>query len=142
MHVDVVFLIGRILFAVLFVSSGLMAHLGEGGKAGREYARSLGAPAPDILVPLSGVTIIVGGLMIASGIWADLGALLIIGFLVGITPIMHAFWNIEDEQMRSIQSAMFFKNVALLGAAIIIFWLYNQGQDLDLSITDALFGRI
>ena len=44
--------------------------------------------------------------------------------------------------MRQIQSAMFFKNVALLGAAVIIFWLYNQGQDLDASLTDALFGRI
>jgi len=140
--VDVVFLIGRVLFALLFVSSGLMAHLGEGGKAGREYARSLGAPAPDLLVPLSGVAIIVGGLMIAFGLWADLGALLIIGFLVGITPIMHAYWKVEDPQMRSIQSAMFFKNVALLGAALIIFYIYNQGQDLDLSLTDALFGRI
>jgi putative oxidoreductase len=140
--VDVVFLVGRILFGLLFVSSGFMAHLGEGGRAGREYARSLGAPSPDLLVPLSGITIIVGGLLVALGIWADLGALLIIGFLVGITPIMHAFWQVEDEQMRQIQSAMFFKNAALLGAAIIIFWLYNQGQDLDLSITDALFGRI
>jgi putative oxidoreductase len=140
--VDVVFLIGRVLFALLFVSSGLMAHLGEGGKAGREYARSLGAPAPDLLVPLSGVAIIVGGLMIAFGIWADVGALLIIGFLVGITPIMHAFWKVEDPEMKQIQSAMFFKNVALLGAAVIIFWTYNQGQDLPASITDALFGRI
>jgi putative oxidoreductase len=140
--VDVVFLVGRILFALLFVSSGFMAHLGEGGKAGREYARSLGAPSPDLLVPLSGITIIVGGLMVALGIWADLGALLIIGFLVGITPIMHAFWKIDDPQMKAIQSAMFFKNTALLGAALIIFYIYNQGQDLDLSITDALFGRI
>jgi uncharacterized membrane protein YphA (DoxX/SURF4 family) len=139
---DVVFLIGRILFGLLFVSSGFMAHLGEGGKAGREYARSLGAPAPDLLVPLSGVAIIVGGLLIAFGIWADLGALLIIGFLIGITPIMHAYWKIEDPQMKQIQSAMFFKNVALLGAALIIFYIYNQGQDLDASITDALFGRI
>jgi putative oxidoreductase len=140
--VDVVFLLGRILFGLLFVSSGFMAHLGEGGRAGREYARSLGAPSPDLLVPLSGITIIVGGLMVALGIWADLGALLIIGFLVGITPIMHAFWKIDDPQMRAIQSAMFFKNTALLGAALIIFYIYNQGQDLDLSITDALFGRI
>ena len=37
---------------------------------------------------------------------------------------------------------MFFKNLALLGAALIIFYVYNQGQDLDLSITDAIFGRI
>jgi putative oxidoreductase len=139
---DVVFLIGRVLFAVLFVSSGFMAHLGEGGKQGREYARSLGAPSPDLLVPLSGVVVIAGGLMIALGIWADLGALLIIGFLAGITPIMHAFWKVEDPQMKQIQSAMFFKNVALAGAALIIFYIYNQGQDLDLSITDALFGTI
>ena len=139
---DVVFLIGRILFASLFVMSGFQAHLGEGGKQGREYARSLGAPAPDLLVPLSGISIIVGGALIALGIWADLGALFIIGFLLGITPVMHAFWKVEDEQMRQIQSAMFFKNTALLGAALIIFYIYNQGQDLDLSITDALFGRI
>jgi putative oxidoreductase len=139
---DVVFLVGRILFALVFVVSGLTAHLGKGGQQGREYARSLGAPSPDILVPLSGITIIVGGLMIAFGVWADLGALLVIGFLVGITPIMHAFWKIEDPQMKAIQNAMFFKNVALAGAALIVFYVYNQGQDLDLSITDALFGRI
>jgi putative oxidoreductase len=140
--VDIVFLVGRVLFGLLFISSGFMAHLGEGGKQGREYARSLGAPSPDLLVPLSGIAIIVGGSMIATGIWADLGALLVIGFLIGITPIMHAFWKIEDPQMQAIQNAMFFKNVALLGAALIIFYIYNQGQDLDLSITDALFGRI
>jgi putative oxidoreductase len=139
---DVVFLIGRVLFALLFVSSGFMAHLGEGGKQGREYARSLGAPSPDLLVPLSGIAIIAGGLMIAFGIWADLGALLVVGFLVGITPIMHAFWKVEDPQMQQLQIAMFFKNTALLGGALIIFYVYNQGQDLDLSITDALLGRI
>ena len=139
---DIVFLVGRVLFGLLFISSGFMAHLGKGGKQGREYARSLGAPSPDLLVPLSGIAIILGGFMIATGLWADLGALLVIGFLIGITPIMHAFWKIEDPQMQAIQNAMFFKNVALLGAALIIFYLYNQGQDLELSITDALFGRI
>jgi putative oxidoreductase len=138
---DVVFLLGRVLFALVFVSSGFMAHLGEGGKQGREYARALGAPSPDLLVPLSGIAIIAGGVMIALGIWADLGALLIVGFLVGITPIMHAFWKVDDPQMQQLQIAMFFKNTALLGAALIIFWIYNQGQDLDLSLTDALFGR-
>jgi putative oxidoreductase len=80
--------------------------------------------------------------MIATGIWADFGAVLVIGFLVGITPIMHAFWKIDDPQMKAIQNAMFFKNAALLGGALIIFYVYNQGQDLDLSITDALFPGI
>jgi putative oxidoreductase len=138
---DLVLLIGRILFATLFVSSGLFGHLGAGGREGRDYARSLGAPNPDLLVPLSGVTIIAGGLMVALGLWADLGALLIIGFLAGITPIMHAFWKIEDPQMRTMQMAMFMKNVSLAGAALIVFWLYNQAQEVDASLTDALFGR-
>lgn len=139
---DVVFLIGRVLFAILFVSSGLQAHLGKGGKQGIEYARSMGAPNPELLVPLSGVAIIAGGLMIALGLWADVGALLVIGFLIGITPIMHAYWKIEDPQMQQVQAAMFFKNLALLGAALIIFYIYNQGQDLELSLTDSLFGAI
>ena len=139
---EVLFLIGRVLFGLLFISSGFMAHLGEGGKQGREYARSLGAPNPDLLVPLSGIVIIAGGLMIAFGVWADLGALLVVGFLAGITPIMHAYWKVEDPQMKQLQSAMFFKNLALLGAALIIFYIYNQGQDLDASLTDALFDRI
>jgi putative oxidoreductase len=139
---DVVFLVGRILFGLLFVVSALTAHLGKGGKTGREYARSLGAPAPDLLVPLSGIAILTGGLMIIFGVWADVGAILIVGFLIGITPIMHAFWKIDDEQMKAIQSAMFFKNTALLGAAIIVFWLFNQLVDPPLTITDALFDRI
>lgn len=137
---DIVFLIGRILFGLLFVSSALQAHLlGAGRRQGIEYARSLGAPAPDLLVPLSGAAILAGGLMVALGIWADLGAILIAGFLVGITPIMHAFWKLEDEQMKAIQSAMFFKNLALLGAAIIVFWLFRFLGDPPLTITDALF---
>lgn len=124
------------------MSSGLQAHLGEGGRQGREYARSLGAPNPDLLVPLSGIVIIAGGLMIALGLWADLGALFVIGFLAGITPIMHAYWKVDDPEMQQVQAAMFYKNVALAGAALIIFYIYNQGQDLDASLTDALFSRI
>jgi putative oxidoreductase len=139
---DVVFLVGRILFGLLFVNSALSAHLGKGGRTGREYAKALGAPAPDLLVPLSGIAILAGALMIVFGVWADIGAILIIGFLASITPIMHAFWKIEDEQMKAIQGAMFFKNVALLGAAIIIFWLFNQLVDPPLTITDALLDRI
>ena len=139
--VDVLLVIGRVLFALIFINAGVMAHL-VGRREGVEYARAYNAPAPELLVPLSGLVAIVGGVFIALGLFADLGAILIAGFLVGITPIMHAFWKVEDEQMRTIQMSMFMKNIAMLGAAIIIFWLYNQAQDVDASITDALFGRI
>jgi hypothetical protein len=55
---------------------------------------------------------------------------------------MHAFWKEEDPQMKAIQQSQFLKNVALGGAALILFYAYNQLQGAaDLSITDPLFGR-
>jgi putative oxidoreductase len=136
---DAVFLIGRILFALLFLISGLTAHF---NRQGVEYARAYNAPAPELLVPASGAAIVLGSVLVGFGIWADLGALLIAAFLVGITPIMHAFWKETEEQMKQIQIAMFTKNTALLGAALIVFWIYNQLQgEVPLSITDPLFGR-
>jgi putative oxidoreductase len=137
--VDVVFLIGRILFGMLFVFSGLTAHT---GRQGIEYAKAYGAPAPELMVPLSGGVIVLGGLMVVLGIWADLGALLVAGFLLSITPIMHAWWKEQDPQMKAIQQAMFSKNFALVGAALILFYAYDQLQGgAGLSITDPLFSR-
>ncbi len=133
---DVVFLIGRILFGAIFVMSGMAAHF---KRESVELARGYNAPAPELLVPLSGVAIIAGGLSVMLGIWADLGALVLIAFLVPIAFIMHAFWRESDEQMQQMQMAQFMKNISMAGGALIIFWAYNQGQDLPLSITDALF---
>lgn len=136
---DVVFLIGRILFALLFVLSGLTGHL---RREGVEYARAYGAPAPEVLVPLSGVVIAVSGVALALGVFADLAALLLAAFALSVAPIMHAFWKEQDEQAKQNQMAHFMKNVALAGGALVIFYAYNQLQsDAGLSITDPLFER-
>lgn len=138
---EVIFLIGRILFVLLFVMSGVQSHL-VARRGAIDYARAYGAPAPEITVPLTGLMILAGGLMIGFGVLADLGAILVGVFLVVITPIMHAFWKEQDEQMKQMQMANFLKNFALLGAAAIIFYAYNQLQgDAGLSLTDPLFNR-
>lgn len=68
---DALFLIGRILFALLFVASGLMGHFV--GYAGlRAYAESRGIPAAGPLVILSGIVIVLGGLGVAIGAWRTL----------------------------------------------------------------------
>jgi putative oxidoreductase len=136
---DVVFLIGRILFGMLFVFSGLMAHL-IGRRRGVEYARMYNVPLAELGVPLTGVAAVVGGAMVVLGLWGDLGALLIAGFLLLITPFMHAFWKETEEQQKQMQMANFNKNAALLGAALVVFYVWNQLQgDAGLSITDPLF---
>jgi uncharacterized membrane protein YphA (DoxX/SURF4 family) len=139
--VDVVFLAGRILFALIFVASGLMGHLAQGRQTA-EYARAKGAPAPELMVPLSGVVIVVGGLSVALGVYADLGALLLAAFALSVAFFMHAFWSETDPVEQQNQIAHFMKNMALVGGALVIFYVYNQLQGgAPLSITDPLFSR-
>jgi uncharacterized membrane protein YphA (DoxX/SURF4 family) len=138
---EAVFLIGRILFGLLFIFSGLMAHL-VGYRQGVQYARMYNVPLAELGVPLTGVMAVAGGLMVVLGIWGDLGALLIAAFLLLITPLMHAFWKETEDQQKQLQMVNFNKNFALLGAALALFYLWNQLQgEAGLSITDPLFGR-
>ena len=136
---DAVFLIGRILFSLVFIGSGVMAHFVQ-RKETTEYARGYNAPAPETLVPLGGVLIVLGGLSVMFGLWADLGAILLVLFLVPTTFIMHAFWKEQDPQAEQVQMAMFMKNIALIGGALIVLFLYDAyGDDAPVSLTGPLF---
>ena len=138
---DVLFLIGRLLFVAVFIASALTVHL-IGFRQGVEYARAYNAPAPELMVPLSGAAIVAGGISVALGIWGDLGALVLAAFAIAILPIMHAFWKEEDAQMQQVQMVNFVKNVSMAGGALILFYAFNQLQgEAGLSITDPLFSR-
>ena len=138
---DVVFLVGRILFALVFVFSGATIHLLQ-RKQGIQYAKMYGVPLAEVGVPLTGIMAVFGGLSVAFGVWGDLGALLIAAFLALITPLMHAFWREEDAMQKQLQMVNFVKNTALLGGALALFYAWNQLQgDAGLSITDPLFNR-
>ncbi len=137
---DVVFLIGRILFGVLFIYSG-SGHF-MAAEAMQGIARQRGAPSPGVTVPLTGAVIIVSGLAVILGVLPDLAALLIAGFLFLTALIIHAFWTVDDPQMRQMEQVQFFKDLALAGAALMLFYAYNQLQgDAALSLTDPLFDR-
>jgi uncharacterized membrane protein YphA (DoxX/SURF4 family) len=135
---DVVLLAGRILFVYLFVSSGIGHIRNRETMAG--YAGQMGLPAPTLLVPLTGIQLLVGSALVLLGIWADAGALLIALFLLPTAFMMHAYWKIEDPQARHGDEIHFQKDIALLGAALIAFVLFQQyGSDLGLMITGPLF---
>lgn len=138
---DIVFLVGRALYVLIFVLSGVMAHL-IGYKQGVAYARTYRVPLAQLGVPLTGVVAIVGGVFVAFGLWGDLGALLLGGFLLSVTPLMHAFWLETDPAQRQSQMTNFMKNVSMAGGALALFYLFNQLQgDVGLTLTDPLFGR-
>jgi len=135
--VDAIELIGRLLFVTLFLHSGVK-HLTQ-----REnyvaYARSSRAPAPQAMVPLTGLMILAGGALVALGVWADLGALLIVAFLVPTAYFMHGFWRFDDPQQRQMQQVHFMKNMSLAGASLALFALYAQCADTLWMLTGSLF---
>lgn len=110
----VVFL-GRLLFVLMFLMAGF-THLSKNVIG---FAASQGVPMASFLVPASGILALIGGVSVLLGYRAKLGAWLIVLFLIGVTP-MHKFWGIADPMMQQMQMAQFMKNVAMLGAALLI----------------------
>ncbi len=108
--------VGRVLFSLIF----LFSAPGHFTPRIIGYAASQGVPFASVLVPLSGVLALLGGLSIALGYRTRLGAWLIVLFLVPVTLMMHRFWNIPDPMMAMMQQIMFMKNVAMLGGALLL----------------------
>lgn len=134
---DAVELIGRLIFVTLFLWSGTR-HLTQ-----REnyvaYARSSGVPLAQIGVPLTGLMILAGGALVALGVWADLGALLLAAFLVPTAYFMHGFWRFDDPQQRQGQQVHFMKNMSLAGASLALFALYEEHAGALWMLTGPLF---
>jgi putative oxidoreductase len=109
-------LIGRILFALIFITAAPRHFTHEG----IQHAADLGVPLASIAVPISGVMALLGGLSIATGYKTRWGAWLLVAFLVPVTFMMHAYWKLPDPAAIHIQQAMFAKNISMLGAALLI----------------------
>jgi putative oxidoreductase len=134
---DFVFLIGRILIAVLFVMSAIGHFTAADGMA--QYAASKKVPAAKLGVIGSGVIALLGGLSLILGVWIDLGALLLVLFLVPVTVMIHDFWTAVDPQIKQTEMISFNKNLALIGGALILFYLVNVTQSVPLGLTGPLF---
>lgn len=118
------FWIGRILFSMIFIMSGLN-HFMQVGPMSR-YAESKGVPAPRLLTVASGIVILAGGLSIFFWWEVTVGVWLLIGFLLMAGLVMHDFWAAEDLQTRQSEMAQFMKNMALAGAALVFFVLLQS----------------
>jgi uncharacterized membrane protein YphA (DoxX/SURF4 family) len=112
------FLVGRLLFGGFFLYNGINHVLNH--KTMGAYAEAKGVPAGQQAVMLSGIPLLIGGTSIMLGVKPKLGALAIIGFLAGVSPVMHDFWRAEDPNQRMNDMINFMKNMALLGGALAL----------------------
>lgn len=116
---NVVLFIGRVLFALIFLNSGIM-HLTK-VKALSGYAAYKKVPAPTLMTVVSGLMLLVAAVAFILGFYVDLASLLLVVFLVPTSLLMHNFWTLTDEQAKAADSAAFFKNIALAGASLMFF---------------------
>ncbi|MDT0445237.1 DoxX family protein [Streptomyces johnsoniae] len=135
---DILVLVGRILFVPLFLSSAV-GHLTQSkGMAG--YAAAKGVPLPQASVLGSGAFMLVGALSVLLGVWPDLGALLLALFLIPTAVFMHPFWKETDAGARQSEMIQFNKDLALGGAALMLLGLFSiAGDDIGLLWTGPLF---
>jgi len=112
------FLLGRLIFGGFFLYNGI--HHFQQRKQMAQYAASKGVPLAEAAVVGSGAMLTVGGASILLGVKPKIGALAILGFLAGVSPVMHDFWKQEDPTQRQGEMINFAKNMAMAGAAIAL----------------------
>jgi putative oxidoreductase len=112
------FLIGRLLFGGYFISAGIN-HFRQTSQLS-QYAASKRVPKPDVMVRVTGTMLVMGGTSILLGVKPKLGTLAILGFLAGVSPVMHDFWKAEQPEQRMNDMINFTKNLALAGGAMAL----------------------
>ena len=130
---DYVELIGRLVFAGLFLFYGIQHFTKLAYFAG--YAAAKGTPAPRLAVAGSGAMLLVGGTLVALGLWADLGALVLAAFLAPVAFVIHGYWRETDPATRGLEQSIFLKDLSLAGAALMLFAI----GDTAYSLTGPLF---
>lgn len=124
-------LVGRTFFSMIFIASGI-GHLVQ-LEATAACARSKGLPAPKAAAVLSGVMIMIGGVLILIGWTRFIGAGLLFLFLVPTAFVMHPFWKEADQVAKQNEMAHFMKDLALAGATLLIayyagpWWPWSLG---------------
>jgi putative oxidoreductase len=135
-----VVLVGRIMFAVFF---GLVAGLGGHVKMSQMmegYAKQMNFPLPAIAGWPTGLWLFAGGLSLGLGIWPDVGALMIIAFLLPAAAYFHRYWELEDPGQKLMQQTNFWRNFFGIGALLIFFGTFvTLGPELRFVITQPLF---
>ena len=118
---EILFLAGRLLFGALFVYNGVN-HF-RNYAAVRGYCAYKRVPMPGASAIVAGLWLLTAGASVVVGVRPEIGLVLIVLFLLGVTPVMHDFWNAADPAQRQSDEINFTKNAALMGAALMMLLL-------------------
>lgn len=112
------FFLGRMVFGGFFLYNAI--HHFKETKGLAAYAGYKGVPNPDQAVLISGALLAVGATSVLLGVKPKIGTHALVSFLAAVSPAVHDFWNIPEQGEHMNQMINFSKNMALLGAALLL----------------------
>lgn len=121
-------LVGRILMAAIFVSSGLQKIGGFAGTAG--YIASKGLPLPEVGAVIAIVVEVGAGIALILGFKARWAAVALAVFTLAATFLFHNFWTYPADQ-QFMQMLMFWKNLAMTGGLLFVYAFGAGAWSLD-----------
>lgn len=110
-------LIGRLLLAALFLTTGIQKLMGVAANAA--YFAKLGLPMPEVMTWVAMVIELGGALLLIAGWHARRAAWLLILFVAIATAIAHRFWEYAPPQYTN-QVYHFLKNLAVIGGLFYV----------------------
>ena len=111
-------LTGRILISLIFLMSGFGKVFQFDGQVA--YAASQGVPLASLAIIISIIAELAAATMIIIGYRARLGALILLVWMIPVSIMLHAFWNIEDPMAQQMHMIMFMKNLAMAGGFLAL----------------------
>lgn len=129
MPVESVATVGRVIFGAYFLLGGVAKIFGasDGGQIAHMAAN--GVPLAQYMFPLAGACEIIGGVTLMVGLHTRLVALLLAGFVILVSVVLHAFWRLNEsgaEHEQFVQLIMFMKNMTTF-AGLLAFVGFGSG---------------
>lgn len=121
-------LLGRVCLAAIFLQSGY-DKLFNFDKTVMLMA-SKNMPVPGMLLVPAIAILLAGGLMLLVGWRARWAALALVVFMIPATLVFHSFWTYPEAQFVN-QFHHFFKNLAIIGALLMVTGMGSGGMSLD-----------
>ncbi|HKM69247.1 MAG TPA: DoxX family protein [Stellaceae bacterium] len=112
--------IARLCLAIVFLYSGVdkLWHW----RSSIEEVKSDGLPWPAAFAGATVFTQLVGGFLVATGIFAWLGALFLAGFTLAATVLGHRFWLRRGAEFRH-ELTTSLEHVAIVGGLLLLLVL-------------------
>jgi putative oxidoreductase len=113
--------VGRLALAWFFLSE---AYMRAGAwDANVTQMAMLNMPVPPLLLAAAVIVMLLGGISLLLGFHARHGAMLLFGFTIVATVLMHDYWHLTAAVVRDADYEIFARNIAIAGGLLMVIGL-------------------